>query len=43
LNRPEVPQLIKELQMKLPNVNTQTLEAIIASSFAILDTIETKK
>ena len=43
LDRPIVPPLIRELQAKLPDVNTQTLEAIIAASFAILDTIEANK
>ena len=42
LNRVTVPPIIRELQVKLPDVNTQTLEAIIAAAFAILDTIESK-
>jgi hypothetical protein len=43
LDRPIVPRLVRELQPKLPDVNTQTLEAIIATSFAMLDTIDAKK
>lgn len=40
LDRPQIPPLIEELKKRLPEVNAQTLEIIIAASFAILDTVD---
>ncbi|HEX9896429.1 MAG TPA: hypothetical protein VGA85_02040 [Dehalococcoidales bacterium] len=40
LNRPETPPLVTELQKKHPKLDMKTLQVIVATSWAILDTID---